>query len=390
VIHDDAPTRDDELPAVGALLAWCFGFPAADAEPWLRRAGLENVNVRRRGGVIEASALTVPMGQYFGGKSVPMVGIAGVGTSAEARGTGAALAIMTRVLREQRAKGFAISTLYPATLGLYRKVGYERAGARFEARVPLSAIAIQDRALSLRAMTPEDGPAVEACYRAKASGVNGFVDRGPYVWQRTREPRGAHLSRGFVVGEGAHVEGYAYVHEKIDASLHFALHASDLVATTRRAYRRLLTFAADHGTIGNDLVWSAAPSDPSVQLLPRVGYDARVYPVWMLRVLDVASALTSRGWPEHVAIDVDLEVTDDVIADNAGRFTLHLAAGRAEVARGGKGSVKLDVRALAALYTGWQDPRTLSALGELEARTADLSALTSAFAGPSPWMPDFF
>jgi predicted acetyltransferase len=213
VTHDDSPAREDELAQVGAMLSWCFGFPAADAEPWLRRAGVENVNVRRRGGAIEAAALTIPMGQYFGGKSVPMVGIAGVGTSAEARGTGAALAIMTRVLHEQRAKGFPISTLYPATLGLYRKVGYERAGARFEARVPLSAIGFQDRALPLRAMAPEDGPAVEACYRAKASGMNGFVDRGPYVWQRTREPRGAQLSRGFVVGEGAHVEGYGYFHE---------------------------------------------------------------------------------------------------------------------------------------------------------------------------------
>src|SRR5579884_4207925 len=101
---DDSSPREDEIPAIASMLAWAFAFPVADAEPWIHNAGgLQNVYVRRRAGAIEAAALTIPMGQFFGGKSVPMVGVAGVGTSAQARGTGAAIALMTRILREQRA-----------------------------------------------------------------------------------------------------------------------------------------------------------------------------------------------------------------------------------------------------------------------------------------------
>ena len=95
--------------------------------------------------------------------------------------------------------------LYPATLGLYRKLGYERAGAHFTTKVPLASITLRDRELPLRDMTEADAPAVEACYRAKAALVNGFVHRGQYVWHRTRQPRDAN-ARGFVVGERGNVE----------------------------------------------------------------------------------------------------------------------------------------------------------------------------------------
>jgi len=154
--EDEATLREDEIAKAVALTSWGFAFPLGDGEPWLRRAGLENVHVVRRGGAIDATVITIPMGQYFGGKSVPMAGVAGVATSAEARGTGAAVTLMTRVLREKRAEGFAVSTLYPATLGLYRKLGYERAGAHYTTKVPLASITLRDRELPLRDMTEGD------------------------------------------------------------------------------------------------------------------------------------------------------------------------------------------------------------------------------------------
>jgi len=110
----------------------------------------------------------------------------------------------------------------------------------------------------------------------------------------------------------------------------------------------------------------------------------------MLRVLDVARALTSRGWAPHVHLDLDLDVLDDVFPENAGRWTVRIAEGRAEVARGGSGSTRIDVRALAALYSSWLDPVTLVATGGLAANDADAAKLAAAFAGPSPWMPDAF
>jgi predicted acetyltransferase len=110
----------------------------------------------------------------------------------------------------------------------------------------------------------------------------------------------------------------------------------------------------------------------------------------MLRIVDLAQALTARGYPEHVATDLELDLVDEVLEENAGRWSIHIANGRAAIERGGRGSIRLDVRGLAALYTGWMEPHALVVAGSLHASEADLSRLGAAFGGPSPSMLDFF
>ena len=47
-VNDFGPARESELDELTSMLAWSFGFPKVDAEPWLRRGGIENVRVVRR------------------------------------------------------------------------------------------------------------------------------------------------------------------------------------------------------------------------------------------------------------------------------------------------------------------------------------------------------
>jgi predicted acetyltransferase len=372
------------------MLSWSFCFPAADADPWLRRGGIENVRVARDAERVTACLLLIPMGQFFGGASVPMTGIAGVATPAAVRGAGGARRLVLATMRELHAQRVALSALYPATIGLYRSAGYEIAGARYEVRVDPNAVGMRDRGLRLREIGDEDREAVEAAYRTAAVAKAGHVDRGPYVWHRVRTPRGADQTRGFLVEGARGVEGYAYLFEKRLPSGDYTLHASDLVALTGAAHRRLHTLVADHGTLAQSFAWNGAPNDPFAQLLPRTGTTYTVTNPWMLRVTHVGAALEARGWPAHVRAAVDLDVADDVIPENAGRWSLRVEGGRAEVTRGGAASVRIDVRALASLYSGWMDARALAAMGALDASDADVATLGALFAGPSPWMPDFF
>jgi predicted acetyltransferase len=85
-----------------------------------------------------------------------------------------------------------------------------------------------------------------------------------------------------------------------------------------------------------------------------------------------------------------LDIRDDVLPANNGRIVLHIADGKAEVQAGGTGRIRLDIRHLASLYSGFFAPTDLVARGLLEAPEEDLALLTAAFAGPRPWMPDMF
>ena len=63
----------------------------------------------------------------------------------------------------------------------------------------------------MRPITGDDDAVVEALYRSRARGVQGYLDRGPYVWGRIREPRD-YTSRGYLIEGDDGPEGYAYVH----------------------------------------------------------------------------------------------------------------------------------------------------------------------------------
>ena len=58
--------------------------------------------------------------------------------------------------------------------------------------------------------------------------------------------------------------------------------------------------------------------------------------------------------------------------------------------RGGDGNVRLDVRALAPIYTGFTTPRALRSQGRIDGDERSLAALGAIFAGPLPWMQDEF
>ncbi len=110
----------------------------------------------------------------------------------------------------------------------------------------------------------------------------------------------------------------------------------------------------------------------------------------MLRVIDVPKALEKRGYPEGVEAQLHLDVRDDLLLENNGQFVLTVSGGRSEVTRGGKGELKLDVRAMAPLYTGLFTPHQLQLTGQIEASNTALSVATQLFTGLQPWMCDKF
>ena len=76
---------------------------------------------------------------------------------------------------------------------------------------------------------------------------------------------------------------------------------------------------------------------------------------------------------------------------NTGRWQFVLDAGEARLERGGDGTIELGIGALSSLYTGYTSPWQLASAGLLHGGgAADHAALAAAFAGPTPWMPDFY
>lgn len=251
------PQGERELAAVDDIVSQAFALTPDEARVMARKveAGGAHVRVLREGGAVAATLSFFLMGQWWGGRRVPLVGIGGVGVAPAFRGSGTGTRLMQACLRELRAQGVPLVSLYPSTQPLYRRVGFEQAGSRFESRVQVLGLDIQERSLSLRPVEESDMPALHDVYRRHAQRQQGWLDRGPYIWNRITQPRG-EIAYGFLVEGQAGVEGYVYLtRRRAPQGFKQELSLTDLVALTPAAGRRLLSFIGDHRSLATEVVW---------------------------------------------------------------------------------------------------------------------------------------
>jgi predicted acetyltransferase len=377
-----------ELADFSQSVGWAFGDSPQGATNWLNTAGMENLRVLRQSGRVLGGLAVIPMGQWFGGKSVPMLGIAGVAVAPEARGRGVAASLMRGTLAEARKSGLALSALYPATLTLYRRVGYELAGARFRFTSRLKDLPLGPHDQEVRPIEETDRDGVEEAYRKWARTRAGALDRGEYVWRRVRAPREG-VARGFLVRSSAGIEGYLYAAQRPASAGQHDLVLSDFVALSAPAARTLLAFLAGHRSTAQRAIWHGGFPDLTLLEEHETSTTVELHDHFMLRIVHAEAALAARGYSKYEAC-IDLELEDTELAENSGKYRLAVEGGRADVSRGGNGKVKLDARALAALYSGFVRASDLARTGRISGDSVSLEMLDGLFAGPAPALGDFF
>ncbi len=382
-------SSETELQQLLEVLSPVFHMPVERAPRFRLAVGDANFRIVRTTDCVVGGMAIVHMGQYFGGRSVSMNGIVAVGVAPHFRARGAASALMAETLREMhRDKHCAISTLYPATVPVYRKAGYEIAGGHYETSIDLDRISPRDATLPIRPLVDADMSAVKRLYQTAVQHHNGTLDRGDYLWNRVREPRGEKAA-GYVVLEEDHFTGYVFYIVKGNPNEEY-LALTDIAATTPTAGRRLLTLLSDHRSMEHHAQWHGGPS-PSILLhLREAPARVKLHCYWMLRIVDVPRALAERGYPTCINDELHLDVRDDVIDANTGRFVLRVADGAATVTPGGTGSLSLHVRALSMLYSGHRSVHDLIAVGQAESDQLSIGIADALFRGPEPWMVDMF
>jgi predicted acetyltransferase len=383
---DYGPARADELERLTLLLEHALGFPPNGMAGWLEGIGHANVRAVRQAGAPVAGLAIIPMGHWFGGRSVPTAGITAVGVAPPQRGSGVGIGMMRALLHELHEAGTPLSSLYPATTAFYRRAGYERASTRIIYEQPLAAIGVRDHALEAVAVDEAQHDTLKRLYAQQGAAGSSFIDRPAFYWDQFLKPkdRPAHIYMALRDGEP---EGYVIFFQ---GGWTDPINVRDIVALTPAAGRRLLTLLADHRSVQESARWPGGPIDPIQFLMPE--QRAKVFRSidLLLRIVDVRGALEARGYPAGAAAELHLEVADELLPWNSGRFVLQVADGRGRVEAGGQGRLRLHARDLAALYTSYLSPFELRAAGSLAGEAPELAAATLLFGGPRPWLPDMF
>ncbi len=386
----DNPTEQDLLD-YAALMSASFGSTVEQSTRWLERIGPAQARLLLMGDRLAAALASYDMGIFFQGRSVPCWGIAGVVVQPEHRRLGLACALMRRTLEEAHERRVPLSSLYAANHPLYRGVGYDTAGTYAMASIAPDRIHVVERAGSIRRFRPDDEPVRRKLYQRMAATRTGHVDRDAALWSRATHDRdGKPLPCWIAIGPSGEPEGYVTLHPSKGDVITQAMDVADIAAVSPWAVRRLLCFLGDHASVVGSVRFPSSPSCPFLRSLPEPRVSWKPSMTWLLRIVSVKPALEARGWLTGVSGSVELELRDEVLPGNAGRWILEVEEGRARLGRGGSGAVKLGARGLATIYGGLVSPIEAADIGLLEGPDADLALLGAMLSGPHPWAVDAY
>lgn len=388
------PLPPSDAATLGAIAAQCFVVPNDGEFYYMNQIGVEHYRVLRSTGSAPATEqpivgglCAIPMGQWFGGKRVDMAGIASVCIAPEWRGKGAAVALMQEVLSELYDRNVAISSLYPAVPRLYRQMGYEQGGTRYRWELACDRIQMKSSPLAIQTAKP-NLDLLRSLQQRHAKIHAGHLDRAPVLWESILDAR-TQAPWVYTFGAADAPEGYV-VFQQANQSDRNLLIIKDWALTSAAALQTFWAFLASHRSQIDVVQWHSGLIDPLITPLPELRAVQVQGMRWMTRLIHVPQALEQRGYPMGLSTELYLRVEDEHLPGNQDSFCLTVEQGLGQVQRRTGDGLHLNSRGLAALYTGLFSPDQLQWMGLLDGSGQAKAIATQLFAGPSPWLPDFF
>lgn len=397
---------DDDLPALRSVDGWAFGMSVTDSRWQVASAVLERdrqLGAFDDGSLVGHSAclshvLTIP------GGTVPAAGVTWVGVQPSHRRRGVMSALLRRQLTELAEQREPVATLWAAEPAIYGRFGFGVASRRLVVTAPAGTALAGDPPRARRLALADVPDVLEDCqqvYETLRPQLPGMVTRSVEAWKESShddpaDRSGASPLRCAVAyDELGRPDGYVWFRTQPkweDGTPHGTVHVHELLAGSADAARMLLGVVLDLDLMTSTHLWNLTLDD---RLLALTEHTARLRvgvldQLWA-RLVRVDDALSARAYGG--AIDMVLDVTDETLPHNAGRWRLAADATGAEVSRTRAApDLHIDVRTLSGAYLGDDALVRATLAGLLEEHTpGSAEALARAMRGDrAPHCPYMF
>jgi predicted acetyltransferase len=412
------PITPDEFDAFGAVPTQAFNEAAWPAEAIDQERLIFEFD--RSLAAFDGDAIVGTAAAYSFQLTVPgaiaaTAGVSFVSVLPSHRRRGILSAMMRHQLTDIAARGEAVAALYASESGLYGRFGYGCASQQLRLTIrrgegalsPAAGRAGPDRgAVRLRVAQPTELRAELAkVYDSAAAHRPGMMARDERWWQSTlADPEfsrnGMTSLKCLLADDDSGPRGYALYRTKSDWAEDGlpagSLSVRELIAADAAAAAALWTDLLTRDLIDEVVARQRPVDDPLLDMLAD-RRRARAYltdGLW-IRLTDVPAALRQRRYSG--AADVVIEVTDELLPANAGRWRLRCPG----PADGGTAScerttaaadIVLPVAILGAGYLGGTRLGSLAAAGLVtECTRGALATLSAAmYSDPAPWCPSMF
>jgi predicted acetyltransferase len=386
-------TEAAEFDAAQELFGGAMMFDATPDELSRELFEPERALVATEDGAIVGTTRALTRELSVPGAVVDAAHVTGVGVRATHRRRG----VMSRLIGQQlREVPEAIAVLWASEPAIYGRFGYAAAawGTSYEVdllRVGPPGERIRPGALDV--LTADEAlkelPAVLRRVQERRPGVSG---RSELRWkgrlQDKPDDRGGRTARQILVhrDETGTIDGYALWRGKMNwiaTGPANEVFVEELAAPDMTAYRALWQHLLTMDLCAKLHYGHAAVDEPIQQLVSTpTALDRRVGESLWIRVTDVPRALEQRRYA--VPLDVVLDVTDELIESNTGRFRLTADGSSVSCERtDATADLSLSVAELGAAYLGGRPLAEFAATGRVVEHTAGaLGSATAAFGWP--------
>jgi predicted acetyltransferase len=413
------PITPDEFDAYDAVAAQAFNEtarPAAAIEQELMIFEFDRSLAAFDGDAIAGTAAAYSFQLTVPGGIADAAGVSFVGVLPSHRRRGILSAMMRHQLGDIANRGEAIAALFASESGIYGRYGYGCASEQLRLAIRRGegtlGPAVADRAATqhgpvrLRAARPAVlRTELAKVFEATAPHRPGTMARDDRWWQcLLADPEADRSGMGpltcLLADDDSGPRGYALYRTKgdwtDDGLPSGSLLVRELITADAAATAALWTDLLTRDLIGEVIARQRPVDDPLLDMLAD-RRRARAYltdGLW-IRLIDVPAALRKRRY--SCAADVVIEVTDELLPANAGRWRLQCPGGTGGGAPGcerttAAADIELPVAALGAAYLGGTRLGALAAAGHVTERTSGALAKLSAamYADPAPWCPSIF
>jgi predicted acetyltransferase len=374
--------------------------PERDSEPWTRLLEPDRSLAAYDGERVVGTASVLTFDLTVPGAVLPAAGVTIVGVHPTHRRRGILRRMMERQLSDVHERGEAIAILWASDAGIYQRFGYGLASFHAGVKVERQHNAFRrahQPAGELRLIDEgEARSAFPAIHEAARTDRVGFFSRSPAYWDAWifAFPDAWRHGRGdpFHVLHETDGEADGYVRYAVRTGDRTELSVLDMISANPAAHLDLWRFLLDVDLMSRVESWNVAIDDP---LLLAIDQPRRLEmtlgdALW-LRIVDVAAALSGRRYRGDGRLVIEL--SDDLLAWNAGRWSVDVSAGTADVRPSSDAAdLTLDATDLAATYLGGVTFAQLAAARRVvEAQPGAIEAADRLFGvSRAPWAPSVF
>jgi predicted acetyltransferase len=351
--------------------------------------------------MIRSYQMTVPGGE------VATAGVTGVAVLPSHRRRGVLSSLMTTQLADIAAGGEPVAALFASESVIYGRYGYGTASGRFSYRIKRGegVLPVPSGAPTLRIVEPRDHEAdLKRVHDTARASRPGWMSRDQAHWNMIlADPPfmrdGASPMRCLLAADENGPRGYALYDAKPNWDDHLpgaTIDVFEVFGLDHPATAALWADLLTRDLAGEVTVGSRPVDDPLLYLLADPRRARATYSDWLwIRLVDLPAALTARDY--SAGVDVVIEVTDDRLPANAGRWRLTAGGPGSQLKTScerttAPADLVMPIAALGAAYLGGTRLGALATVGIIsEAKPGALTALSTAmWWDPAPWAATSF